>query len=351
MINSKYLKREIPNFFVLDGKSIEDKDSWEIKRNELKRLFLAEEYGERPSLAYSVTSEEQGINFAGKARWESVFFKFEGNGESHTVRCELVLPRVKMKSPVFVFANFSPSVPDKYLPTEEIIDSGFGVFSFYYEDVTKDNNDFTDGLCKLISFETGKISIWSYMASTCMDYLCTRDDVDKSNVAIVGHSRLGKTALLTSALDERFKLTCANESGCCGASISRDKRKENESLEDITRVFPQWFCKSFSKYISAPNSLPFDQHMLLALIAPRYLVVGGALEDVWADNEGQLLACSLSAKAWSFYGKRGLSYDAKEDNQSAGVAFYMREGSHFMSRFDWQVYMRKFREIIEEEQR
>ena len=301
--------------------------------------------------------ETQGVNFAGKAKWESVDFTFNNNGKAHTVRTELILPKSEKPSPVFLYISFSPDIPNKYLPVEEIIDNGFGIFTFYYENVTHDNNDFTDGMCALFDERDensfGKISLWSYMASICMDYLCTREEVDSKNVAVVGHSRLGKTALLTSALDERFILTCSNESGCCGAAISRGKVKENESLEDITRVFPGWFCRSFSKYVNAPQELPFDQHMLLALIAPRYLMVGGALEDVWADNIGQLLSCYLASYAWRLYGKNGLIMPQKAplgeicELTEGEVCFHMREGSHFMSRSDWAVYMKKFKEIIE----
>lgn len=346
-------ERNIPDFFVKDADKI-TRSSWQEYRKELKELFLSEEYGHLPvKLTPKIKTEAQPISFAGKAVWESVFFAFENNGKEHTVRTELILPSKKEKCPVFLYISFSPDVPNKYLPIEEIIDNGFGVFTFCYENVSSDSEDYSSGLYGLFSedakkCEFGKISLWSYMASICMDYLCTRTEVDANSVAIVGHSRLGKTALLTSALDERFVLTCANESGCCGASISRGKTDKNETLEDIIRVFPWWFSESLLKYKSDPSKLPFDQHMLLALIAPRHLMIGGAREDVWADNEGQLLACQLASYAWELHGKQGLILNSSNEHLDGEVCFHLREGSHFMSRYDWNIYMKKFKQILGE---
>ncbi len=341
MKNKNLTDRKIPDFFVLNQKSIQTLADWESLRPIIKEQLLREEYGFLPEkLTPKITTEKQWVDFAGKAVWESVFFTFEKNGKSHTVRTELVLPKGKTNVPVFLSLNFQREVPNKYLPMEEIIDTGFGVFAFCYENVTEDNGDFENGLCALFEREGissfGKISIWAYFASICMDYLCTREEIDKNNVAIIGHSRLGKTALLCSALDERFKLTCSNDSGCCGAAVSRGKSKDNESIEDIVRVFPFWFCRDFPKYVNNESSLPFDQHMLLALIAPRYLIIGGAKEDVWADNDGQQLSCQLAKKAWSFYNE---SYAKK-------VKYYEREGTHFLSRDDWKTYMKYFKEML-----
>ncbi|MBQ8163756.1 MAG: hypothetical protein IJZ93_05280 [Clostridia bacterium] len=359
MIDKELKKRNIPDFFKRNGKTVASQEEWKEYSSSLKELFLKEEYGFLPEkLTPSIKIEPQMINFAGKANWESVYFTFKKEEKEHTVRVELILPKNKKNIPVFLCVNFGSEIPNKYLPAEEIIDNGFGIFTFCYQDVTSDNNDFTNGLCALFEnsdkneYSFGKISIWSYMASVCMDYLCTREEIDNKNVAIIGHSRLGKTALLTSALDERFILTCANDSGCSGAAISRGKEKGNETLDDIITTFPWWFCKNHYKYKNAPNDLPFDQHMLLSLIAPRYLVIGGAVDDVWADNEGQLLSCYLSSYAWRLHGKQGLimpkkaSLEVNDAFLNGEVGFYLREGSHFFSRYDWNVYMKKFKEIL-----
>ncbi len=341
------LERNVPDFFINNGKKITCLKEWESYRPVLRELFLKEEYGILPEkIKPSVRIEDEGVNFAGKAKWERVYFTFERNGKSHTVLANLILPKNKTNVPVFLAVDFHDVIPNKYLPMEEIIDTGFGVFDFCYKDVTTDDGDFTNGLCALFEengrCEFGKISLWAYFASVCMDYLMTREEIDRDNVAIIGHSRLGKTALLCSALDERFKLTCVNNSGCCGVSLSRGKTDQNETIEKITEVFPFWFCDSFKKYVNNEDALPFDQHMLVALVAPRHLIVGGACEDVWADNEGQHLSCAMAVPAWEMYEK---------DCANKRLSYYEREGSHFLSRTDWIIYMESFKKIIMDERK
>lgn len=344
MVN-ELIKRNVPDFFYRNGQPIKNLQDWESSRQYFKDLFLKEEYGPLPKkLEPSIKIEKDWVDFAGKAVWERVYFTFENEGKSHTVVTHLILPKGQKNIPVFLSLNFQKEVPNKYLPVEEIIDTGFGIFAFCYEEVCADNNDFTNGLAGLFEkdgkCEFGKLSLWAYFASICMDYLVTREEVDRENVAIIGHSRLGKTALLCSALDERFKLTCVNNSGCCGTAISRGKTEENETIEKITEVFPFWFCDSFKKYVNNEDKLPFDQHMLVSLVAPRYLMVGCAKEDYWADNKGQHLSCALAVKAWELY---------EQGCANKKVSYYEREGTHFLSRTDWIIYMQAFKEIIKNE--
>ncbi len=339
------LKRNVPDFFIHQGKKIKSLADWESYKPILTDLILREEYGALPEkIEPSVRIEKEFVDFAGKAKWEKVYFTFEKNGKSHTVVTHLILPKNKQNIPVFLSLNFQREMPNKYLPIEEIIDTGFGIFAVCYEEVTLDNNDFTNGLCGLFEkdgrCEFGKISLWAYFASACMDYLLTREEIDRDNVAIIGHSRLGKTALLCSALDSRFKLTCVNNSGCCGVALSRGKTEKNETIEKITEVFPFWFCDGFKKYVNNEDALPFDQHMLVALVAPRHLVVGGAKEDLWADNEGQHLSCAMAVPIWELY-EKGCA--------NKRVSYYEREGTHFLSRTDWIIYMEAFKEIIKNE--
>ena len=348
MINQELQKRHIPPFL----NDIGSKEEWESKRPEILKLFLEEEYGFLPEKINPrvIRTRANGVNFADKAKWESIFLKFENNGKTHTVKTDLILPTSKEKAPVLLYISFSKEIPNKYLPVEEIIDQGFGIYTFYYQGVTSDSAK-KDGLADLFDVDCGKISLWAYMARACMDYLCTRKEVDKEHVAVVGHSRLGKTALLASAIDERFFLTCSNESGCCGAALTRGKTNENETVKKIHDTFPFWFTSGFEKYKNNEDALPFDQHMLISLIAPRNVMIGGAIKDVWADNEGQFLACHLASKIWTLYGKKGLIHENKmpsvKDMLLDGeICFHLREGSHFMSRSDWQVYMKKFKSLL-----
>ena len=354
MIN-ELKRRNVPDFF---GDSLSSKEKWEAYKPSLFSLILDEEYGifnglPKPTLKI----EPQGVNFAGKAHWESVYFTFENENGSHTVKTDLILPTEITPAPMFLEIGFDREIPNKYLPVEEIIDNGFGIFYFCHKDASSDDGDFSDGLAKLLpggGTEFGKLALWSYMASVCMDYLETRDEIAKDKVAIIGHSRLGKTALLTSARDPRFVLTCVNDSGCCGAALSRGKSDKNESIKYITDVFPFWFKKCFLKYVDNESALPFDQHMLLSLCAPRNVVIGGAYEDFWADNDGQFLSPVLASPVWELYGEKGLIGASRlpeigDSLLDGKLGFYLRSGKHFLSRYDWNVYMTKFKEILKNE--
>ncbi len=149
------------------------------------------------------------------------------------------------------------------MPSEEISDNGFACFSFCYEDVTRDNADFTDGLASLLypggkrgPSDPGKISIWAWAAIRAMDYIMTLDCIDHKNVGIVGHSRLGKTALWAAANDERFSFCFANESGCSGAALTRGTPEEAEHLQQICKTFPYWFCERYQSYVGREASCP-----------------------------------------------------------------------------------------------
>ena len=122
--------------------------------------------------------------------------------------------------PCFIYISFTDRIPDLSFPAEEILDNGFAVLHFCYQDVTSDDGDFANGLAGVIypdgkreKTQCGKIGLWAWAASRVMDYAVTLPQIDHERVGIVGHSRLGKTALLAGALDERIFCTFANDSG------------------------------------------------------------------------------------------------------------------------------------------
>ena len=347
-------KREVPDVLLkLNGCRVSSKAEWqEIMRPHLTGLFLEKEYGQLPAkLTPQVDVFPKEVDFAGKGTWEEIVFTFNKDDKMHSVPTQLIYPKGKKNNSFFIVLNFRADIPDRYLPVEEILDNGFGIFSVCYNDITKDNPDFTDGLASLFqkgerkANDAGKLIYWSYMASRMMDYLQTRDIANNSQIGIAGHSRLGKTALLTGAIDERFAFVCANNSGCSGAALSRGKKEGNETLNDIIEKFPYWFCLNYATYKNETQSLPFDQHCLLALIAPRAVYIGGAQEDVWADNEGQFLACIAASRVWKLYGKKGLiapNHLLKngESYIKGEVGFHLRNGKHYFSRTDWNIYMK-----------
>jgi hypothetical protein len=173
-----------------------------------------------------------------------------------------------------------------------------------------------------------------------MDYAQTLDMLDLDNAAIIGHSRLGKTSLVTGMLDTRFKYVISNDSGCSGASITREKTGEH--IEFITKTFPYWFCKKYTDYVDE-TKLTFDQHMLLASIAPRTLIVGSALEDSWADPDAEYLGCCAASKAWENLGLTGFVHPNRLPTAGSvfdegNVCYQIRTDGHYLSRRDWNVY-------------
>ncbi len=346
-------RRNLPDLFVVNkGMRIQNRQEWEeLGGPYWKDVLLQEEYGKAPlKIKPEISIAINSVDFAGKLVWETVSFTFTNNGKTHTVPTQLLYPVGAKNVPFFVCLNFRPDIPDRYLPVEEIIDNGFGIFTVCYNDITKDDGDFTNGLAGLFQEgerkgdDSGKIMYWSYMASQMMDYLQTREETDKKKIGVIGHSRLGKTALLTAALDERFAFACVNDSGCSGAALSHGHCAGSETIKVIATVFPYWFCPNYQKYIGKDDELPFDQHCLMALVAPRKVFVGGAIEDVWADNDNQFLTCVAASKAWELYQKVGLISPDRlpvcGDRFSGGdIEFHLRKGKHFLSRTDWLIYM------------
>ena len=347
---------KMPDFF---GSSCASIDAWEQKREELKSLILNEEYGVFPKIPEpTVALNRQGINFAGKADWDRVSFTFTLGEKAHTVETELILLKDEpLTKPLVIYIDFSKETPSKYLPVEEILDSGCNIFKVFYQDVTTDDGDFENGLCNLASGggeDFGKLAVWSYFLRIMADYL--KSIGHTGTLGVAGHSRLGKTALLTAAYDERFDIACVNNSGCCGASPSRFKSEGEETIKAIVGTFPFWFKKKFHSYVDNENALPFDQHMLLSLVAPRCAVIGCAELDYWADNDGAYNSCLLASGAWSVYGKDGIStsfgsYDELINENKyptllgGEIGYFIRSGTHFFSRYDWQKYIEKIKEI------
>jgi hypothetical protein len=235
------------------------------------------------------------------------------------------------------------------MPTEELVDNGFAVLSFCYKDVTSDDNDFTNGLAGVLypdgkrePTDSGKIAMWAWAMHRVMDYASTLESLDLTRAIACGHSRLGKTALLTAATDERFAFAYSNDSGCSGAAITRGKR--GETVKDICTRFPFWFCENYKKYIDKEDEMPFDQHFLVAAIAPRRVALGAALEDTWADPNSQYLSACAASAAWELHGEKGFLHPDRlpvpgDCFDGGHVAYHLREGTHFFSRTDWRRYL------------
>ena len=325
-----------------------------LDREEMLEILQREVYGylpEKPEKLGFTTQRQKMPNFAGKATTDLVTAHcIFADGKSFSFPFYVILPTEEGKHPFFLHINFRPDIPDRHQPTEELIDNGFAVLTFCYQDVTSDNEDMTDGLAGVLfpdgkrkSSDPGKIAMWAWAAQRVMDYAETQDCLDMTRGVVCGHSRLGKTALLTGATDTRFPFVYSNDSGCSGAAICRDK--EGESVTRICTRFPYWFCEQYWTYKDREEQMPFDQHYLLASIAPRKLCVGSATEDAWADPVSEQLCCVAASPAF----KRG--FVCPDRLAHAGEAFFegdlgyhLRKGLHYFSREDWHQLIKFVRQ-------
>ena len=386
---------KVPEYKVPDvltrfngGKIKTAKDWYRKQRPEILQKFTEEVYGKVPGVLgiHEVKVWEtspDALNGLAVRRQLSLFFK-KGD-KSLEVNVLMYLPKSQQKVPVFLAYNFTgnhavyndpnirlteswvnndPSVgiinnqvteqsratASNRWPVEEIIKSGYGLVTLYYGDVDPDKDDFSDGIEPFFYQENqthpkfdewGSIAAWAWGLSRVMDYLEKDDLVDAKKVAVLGHSRLGKTALWAGATDQRFSLVVSNESGCGGAALS--KRIFGETVQIINTSFPHWFCGNFKKYNNNEADLPIDQHMLLALIAPRPLYVASAEGDKWADPRGEFLAAKYASAVYELLGKEGLPVkEMPEVNHPVmgTIGYHIRSGKHDLTLYDWQQYIR-----------
>ena len=322
-------------------------------REDMLDIMQKEVYGYLPQKPDTLTWKIQDNfipNFcAGKVTCQKIELTAAWGDKSFTFPFVATIPKGEGPFPFFIHINFRPDVPDRYMPSEEITDNGFAVLSFCYNDVTTDNNDFSNGLAGVLyegrergPLEAGKIAMWAWAAQRVLDYAEGEPRLDKSCVTVCGHSRLGKTALLCGATDERFTFTYSNNSGCSGAAITRDK--VGETVEIITNAFPHWFCTGYRQYAGREHEMPFDQHYLVASVAPRYAYVASAKEDSWADPDSEMLACVAATPAYNALGLEGLICEDRlpdsGDRWHAGtIGYHLRAGEHYFGREDWNTVM------------
>ena len=390
---SKIPQYSLPDILLSEsGQLAETVDAWEkVRRGEVLELFRDQMYGKVPEFKYTKDYQHRVLKnaeFKEGATQEEVTITIANDRDEIKITLLLTLPKnTKGPVPIFLGLNFygnqatSPNkevtVTDNYVlnnenlgiinhhadetsrggrlsswPLEMILEKGYGLATIHCGDIDPDFDDgFKNGVHSLLDArpgadEWGTISAWAWGLSRAMDYLETDERIDNHRVAVIGHSRLGKTSLWAGATDERFALVISNDSGCGGAALSR--RGIGETVEVINTSFPHWFCQNFHKYNGNEDDLPLDQHMLIALMAPRPVYVASAQEDQWADPKGEYTSLVLAGPAYELYGFESLNImelpPIDTPVKAGKQGYHIRTGEHALTEYDWEQYL-KFADV------
>ncbi len=371
-LDEQIKNRNLPELLKLhSGKHVNSIKDWEVRRQEIIALLENTCYGKTPDVNCEVSADvimEDDNAVCGKAMLKRVMISitmdylaggFPSFSHKYThpyvwgdkiksrevlsFPINIIVPKMKNKAPMFLYASFSPVVETDNVPIEEIVDQGYGIASFYYQDVTADRKDeyprgnalYPDSSNKT---EWGALSKWAWAFSRVMDYIQKVEGVDSEKIAVCGASRLGKAALWSGANDGRFSLVVPMISGTGGASFYRENKRED--INHLIRCFPYWFCRNYLEYKSDEKNLPYDSHFLLSLVAPRNLYLFSGEEDSCVDYEGEYLAAYSASAAYRIYSKKGF---VAEDNfpepgqkfHEGEIGYHLRSGPHCVSRYDW----------------
>lgn len=373
---------------LLDGTPVSDAETWRTRRRaEVLGLLQTHMYGRspgaHPDMVFSELSAPAEIA-GGLGTRREIRVLFTGREQDGHLDILLYLPSLAGKpSPVFAGLNFMgnhsirddpaitlctgwlresyPGVVNNQAteasrgagatrwPVERILERGYGLATAYYGDLDPDFDDgFQNGIHPLFyregqtrpdADEWGAIGAWSWGLSRIVDALETIPEADATRIAVMGHSRLGKAALWAGAQDERFGVVISNNSGCGGASLSR--RNYGETVWRINTAFPHWFCANFLQYSDNEAALPIDQHMLIALMAPRPVYIASAVEDRWADPKGEYLSGVHATPVYELLGEKGLYGDQPPLDQPVmnRIGYHVRSGGHDVKDYDWERYM------------
>ncbi len=387
---SKVPDYTLPELLVCeDGTKVENRETWMGKRRaELLELFREHVYGRAPvgrpeGMTFEVFEQSDNA-LGGKARRKQVHVNFTGKEDGAGMDVLIYLP-VKAAGPVptFVLLNFQGNhavnadpairlsqswvenrregVKDNQsteasrgkaasrFPIEAILARGYGLATIYYGDIDPDFHDeFKNGVHAVFDPPAGRkadswgsIAAWAWGLSRAVDYFETDGDINEKQVIVVGHSRLGKTSLWAGAEDQRFAMVVSNDSGCGGAALSR--RAYGETVKRINTSFPHWFCETYKKYNDNEGACPVDQHMLIALAAPRPVYVASADKDLWADPRGEFLSARAASRVYELFGDKGFGGQEMPGLDSpvqiGRVGYHVRTGGHDLTEYDWQRYM------------
>lgn len=351
----------LPDPLVDESGATVGKKGWEeSRRQQLLDTFRTQVYGVRPAIDYTVTYEllEEQEAFGGVALGRSMKAVVSISDRKYEFPFVLFLPKKASKpAPGIIHINnryYVPldkaiNEPDPFWPVKSIVEKGYATASFHTSDVDPDDkNGYEKGIRSF--FANGQaptptawrsLSAWGWAASQILDHMDALESVDATKVAVVGHSRGGKTSLWAACEDDRFAIAYSNNSGCGGAALSR--RAYGETVARITQVFPHWFNENFASFGGREDELPVDQHEVMALIAPRAIYVTSADEDLWADPRGEYASLVAAAPVFDMLGEKSLvdpTMPALNQPRHRGkTGYHIRTGGHGLTQVDWDWFL------------
>lgn len=360
-------KRNLPSLFkCLDGSQVETPEDWNRKRRpEILEMLRREEYGRLPDMAdvqvhIEVVATRQGDKIMhGRAIRKTVEVEAVRKDRHFIFSFDVFIP-VDTKTPVPAFIEICNRGPhhcdparemlSPFYPAETIISRGYACAAFRTHEVAPDHEEgFKLGFHRLFPEYAqnrpddawGALTAWAWAASRIMDYFETEPLIDEQKVAIVGHSRGGKTSLWCAAQDERFALAISSCSGNSGDAVSRGNI--GESIRQIVDRFPFWFAKNYQKYAGAEETLPFDQHFLVALMAPRLVYTSTKTNDNWADPASEFESLLHASPVYGLFGLEGLQQKERPLPQQVlhrgCIGHHHKTGGHDLDEYDWDKYM------------
>ena len=354
----------LPDIFTLtNGAKVTTTAVWEQqRRDELLDLFRRHVYGFAPpkpeTLAFRVVESDPKA-VGGKATLKRIAISFQLQGEPFMFHLTLFVPNGRQgKAPVFLLLNHrGPDNTDptrrtksEFWPAEYAIERGYAMAAINVAaEVEPDKAKATTGVrafyrthyAKPDELTWGALSAWAWSGSRAVDYFETDPDIDTSKIAVIGHSRGGKTSLWAGAQDTRFALACVNDAGEGGPALAR--RNFGEDNAAINKSFPYWFAPKYATYAGKEDMLPVDHHEVVALVAPRGYHGADASVDLWADPRGSWLSLVEASKAWALDGKTTALKDEMpwmNDLLLHGpIAYHVREGGHGLTMYDWKLHL------------
>ncbi len=346
---------QIPQIFT-SGK---DAENWKFRRSEIMKLFEENVYGKTPKTELDEVNSSliQHLETTGGICKNTYMLRFRKDKTYCGMRFEVyyplktdrLLPSIVLINPFsrnpYVLA--SEERAHEYFPYDIIVAHGYAAVQVSVDDICMDDpQQFQFGLMQLIPRNSdtgwGALGVWAWAASRVVDFLCETAQFDAKRIAVAGCSRAGKAALWCGAQDERIAAVISIVSGCTGAAMARGK--QGERIQEITSAFPYWTCERYASFAGREDDLPVDQHMLLALCAPRPLYVSSASEDAWAHPEKEFESCVRAGEAYRALGTQGLASEAfpKPNTPIFGgnIAYHVRKGEHGCCVYDWEQYIR-----------